>query len=72
MRTYVIASSIFFDLLAVAQLIRFLLGWPLVVNGFEIPVWPSAVAFVVLTAFSIWGIRLFIRDSKAQAPAQIH
>jgi len=38
----------FLVLIALAQLTRFLMGWDLVVNGFRIPVWASAVAAVAV------------------------
>lgn len=41
-------------LMAVAQLIRFFLGIPITAAGQEIPVWPSALAAVVLTALAVW------------------
>ena len=35
------------SLIAVLQLLRFILGWAVVVNGVSIPVWASGIAFVV-------------------------
>jgi hypothetical protein len=38
------------------QLLRFLLGWEVAVNGVRIPLWASAIAFVVagLLAAMLW------------------
>lgn len=62
MRTYLIVSSVFFDLLATVQLVRFVLGWPVVVAGFSVPVWASAVAFLVVGALAAWGSRLLLKS----------
>ncbi len=44
-------------LLACAQLFRFLLKIKVVAAGMEIPVWPSAIAAVALTALGIWLLK---------------
>ena len=44
-------------LMAAAQLIRFILGVPVTAAGQEIPVWPSALAAVVLAALAVWLLR---------------
>ena len=38
---------VFLSLLAVVQLMRLLLGWSVVVNGYTVPLWASGVACVV-------------------------
>jgi len=45
-----------FALVALVQLARFVLAWPVTVNGVQIPVWVSAAAGVVaaLLAFMLW------------------
>ncbi|MEP6875850.1 MAG: hypothetical protein ABI887_15935 [Burkholderiales bacterium] len=47
------------SLLALLQLLRFLLGWEVVVNGVHIPLWVSGVAFVVATGLAamVWRER---------------
>jgi hypothetical protein len=35
------------SLIAVLQLLRFILGWEVTLNGLSIPVWASAIACVV-------------------------
>ena len=47
-------TAIFLLLLACAQLCRVILGVNVVAAGTEIPVWPSAVAAVVLAALAVW------------------
>jgi hypothetical protein len=49
--------GVFLLFLACAQLSRFLLKVHVVAGGFEIPVWPSAVAAVFLAALGIWLLK---------------
>lgn len=44
-------------LMACAQIGRFLLKINVVAAGMEIPVWPSAIAAVLLTALGIWLLK---------------
>ena len=43
--------------LACAQLCRYLFEVKIVAAGMEIPVWPSAIAAVVLAALAIWLLK---------------
>jgi hypothetical protein len=40
-------------LIAVLQLLRFILGWEITVNGLSIPVWASGIAFVVAGGLAV-------------------
>ncbi len=44
-------------LMACAQLCRLVLGINVVAAGMEIPVWPSAIASIVLAALGIWLLK---------------
>lgn len=44
-------------LMACAQIGRFLLKINVVAAGMEIPVWPSAIVAVLLTALGIWLLK---------------
>ena len=57
MRSYGLVSGFFFSILALAQLMRALLGWPVRVDGFFVPVWVSGVAFFLAAGFAVWGFR---------------
>jgi hypothetical protein len=61
MRTYILVSAIFFAILTAVQLIRFLLGWPVVVAGVSVPVWVSALAAIVVGSLAAWGMRLVLK-----------
>jgi hypothetical protein len=57
MRRYVLVSGVFFSLLALAQLTRAIMRWPVQVDGLAIPVWVSAVAFLIASTFAVWAFR---------------
>jgi len=50
-----IATAVF-ALVALMQLLRFILGWEVVVNGTSVPLWASAIACVVAAglAVTVW------------------
>jgi hypothetical protein len=41
------------SLIAVLQLLRFILGWEVMLNGLSIPVWASGIAFVVAGGLAV-------------------
>ena len=45
--TFVLAA------ITVVQAIRFLWAWPVLINGFAVPLWASAVAAVVFAALAV-------------------
>lgn len=49
-------ATLLLGFIAVVQGIRFALAWPVTVNGFSVPLWASAAAFVVigLIAVMLW------------------
>jgi hypothetical protein len=47
MKPFTVLAAFVFALVAVLQLIRFLMEWEVTVNGMVVPVWASAVAFVI-------------------------
>jgi len=57
MRRYALVSGVFFSLLALVQLTRAIMRWPVQVDGLAIPVWVSAVAFLIASTFAVWAFR---------------
>lgn len=53
MKTFTVVSIVVFSLIAILQLLRFVLGWDVSVNGVAIPVWVSGIAFVVLGGLAV-------------------
>jgi len=56
MKPFTFCAVIVLALVALMQLVRFVLGWPIIVNGVQIPVWLSALAAVIaaLLAVMLW------------------
>ena len=52
MKPFTAVAVAFLALIAVLQLVRFLLGWEVAVRGISIPAWASGVAFVVVGALA--------------------
>jgi membrane associated rhomboid family serine protease len=46
-------AIVVFSLIAVLQLLRFALGWSVVINGFAVPIWASAIACVVAAVLAV-------------------
>ena len=47
-------ASVIFGLIALAQLVRFVIGGRVIVGGHALPLWPSALAFFIFGGLSIW------------------
>jgi hypothetical protein len=62
MRRYELVSGVFFSLLALVQLIRVVLGWPVQVAAVTVPVWASVLAFLVAGSLAVWAFRS-VRDA---------
>ena len=58
MGRYVRFSGAFFGVLALVQLTRTVLGWPVRVADVTIPIWASALAFAIASSFAIWAFRV--------------
>jgi len=63
MQRYEIVSGVFFTILSLAQLTRALFRWPVRVDGLNIPVWCSAIAFLITGALALWAFRSASRSS---------
>ena len=59
MKPFTAISIVVFSMIAILQVLRFILGWEVSVNGFTVPVWVSGIAFVVLggLAAMLWRER---------------
>jgi hypothetical protein len=57
MRRYELVSGIIFTIMAIVQLTRTVLGWPVQIDLFTVPVWFSGVAFLITGAMAIWAFR---------------
>ncbi len=52
-------AALILTVVALMQGLRFLLSWPVLINGFAVPLWFSAVAFLVIgwVAVGLWRSR---------------
>ena len=59
MKPFTSIATLLLGLIALLQGVRFALAWPVTVNGLSIPLWASAMAFVVVggLALMLWRER---------------
>ena len=57
MARYARVSGAVFTLLALVQLTRTVLGWPIEVAGVAIPLWVSGLAFAITASLALWAFR---------------
>jgi uncharacterized PurR-regulated membrane protein YhhQ (DUF165 family) len=57
-KNYLMATMVVFDLMALLQLLRLFMGWPVNIGGVEVPMLASVVAFVVASALAVWAFVL--------------
>ncbi len=53
MKPATVIAVVVFSLVALLQLLRFVLGWEVTVNGVTIPLWASAIAFVIAGGLAV-------------------
>lgn len=52
-KPFTLIAVVLLSLIAVMQLLRFVLGWEVMVNGISIPVWASLIAFLVAAGLAV-------------------
>ena len=53
MKPFTRITVAFLSLIALLQLLRFILGWEVTLNGAIVPVWASGVAFVIVGGLAV-------------------
>jgi hypothetical protein len=53
LKPFTAITVVLLALIAVAQLLRFVLGWEVTVNGLIVPVWPSGIVFVITAGLAV-------------------
>ncbi len=53
MKPFTTIAALFLGLIALLQLIRFILAWEIILNGVIVPVWLSGVAFVIAAGLAV-------------------
>ena len=52
-KPFTLIAIALFSLIALLQLLRFILGWEVMVNGMPVPVWVSGIAFVIAAGLAV-------------------
>lgn len=60
-KAYLIVSTFIFALVALVHLLRFVLGWPVVLGMTSVPLWVSLLAVLVSASVAMWGLLLVRR-----------
>jgi hypothetical protein len=53
MKPFTTIAVLVFTLVALLQLVRVIMGWDVVINGFHVPLWGSIVAFLLATLLAV-------------------
>jgi hypothetical protein len=56
-----VAGAIF-AVVAAVHLLRIYMGWPVIIDGWEAPIWVSWIAVIVAGCLSYFGLRLAARN----------
>ena len=56
-KSYCMLAAAVFALIALLQLARAVMGWPITISGYGVPLWPSWIAVLVAAALSVIGWR---------------
>jgi hypothetical protein len=65
MSRYELVSGTAFAIVSLAQLTRVVMGWPVQIDLFTVPVWISGVAFLGTAGLAFWAFRLARGQSTA-------
>jgi hypothetical protein len=65
MRRYELVSGTAFAIVCLAQLTRIVMGWPVQIDLFTVPIWISVVAFLGTGGLAIWAFRAARGQSTA-------
>jgi hypothetical protein len=57
-KTYLTLAGAIFALVSLAHLLRAVMGWPVVIAGWAVPMWLSWVAFVGAGVLGYFGLNL--------------
>ena len=60
-KTYLLVSALLFDLVGIFQATRAVLEWPVLINGYAVPVAFSYGAALVMIALGAWGFAAWRR-----------
>ncbi len=56
-KTFSLAAGLIFLLIAVMHVLRLVLRWEVVLNGWSVPMWVSVVAIVIAACLAFEGLK---------------
>jgi hypothetical protein len=62
MTTYLRITAVIFGVVVLVHALRMALGWPIVIAGWSVPQWMSAIGVVVAGALCAWALSLLLRS----------
>jgi hypothetical protein len=57
-RTFLLIAGVVFGLVALAHVLRIVLGWSVVIQDLSVPMWASWIAVIVMGYLAYEGFRL--------------
>jgi hypothetical protein len=61
-KTFNAVASAIFAVVALAHLLRIVVGWPVIVGGWAVPMWVSWIGFVVAAGLCYFASSLAMRN----------
>jgi hypothetical protein len=65
-KTFITIAGTIFALIAVLHLLRIYMGWTIVINNWEVPIWFSWIGAVVAGVLSYFGLRTVARNQHSK------
>jgi hypothetical protein len=62
-RNFSLTAAIIFAVIALMQLARAVFGWPVTVDTYTVPLWPSWVAFFIAAGLAYFGWKAYAADT---------
>ena len=58
-RNFSLTAAIIFAVIALVQLARAVFGWPVTIDTYAVPLWPSWAAFFIAAGLSYFGWKAY-------------
>ena len=62
-RMFSLTGSIIFAIISILQLARAFFGWPVTIDGYDVPLWVSWITFIVASGLSHVGWKAYASDT---------
>ena len=62
LKSFTLLAGVIFAIVALAHLLRVLMGWPIVIDTWTVPIWLSWIALAVAGGLSYFGFSLASRS----------